>query len=146
MMCMKTGLVILLSTLVASHAVWLTDIDKAKAAATAKHRYILLNFSGSDWCVPCIRLEKNVFDKDEFISYADSSLVLLKADFPRSKKLGAEQVSHNETLAEKYNPSGKFPFTVLLDAKGNILKEWEDVPPGPAALISDINSIHHAGN
>ncbi len=143
---MKTGLVILISALLSSHIVWLTDIDKAKAAAAAEHRCILLDFSGSDWCIPCIRLKKNVFDKEEFISYADSSLVLLNADFPRAKKLEKEQVLHNEALAEKYNPAGKFPFIVLLDADGNVLKTWEEISDSPATFISGINNVLHAGN
>ena len=143
---MKTGLVILLTALLSSHIVWLNDIDKAKAEASAKHRYILLNFSGSDWCVPCIRLKKNVFDTEEFISYADSSLVLLNADFPRTKKLEKQLLLHNEALAEKYNSEGKFPFTVLLNANGTVLKTWEEVADNPATFISAINTIIHAGN
>lgn len=106
---------------------WLTDFEAARNIATQDHKYILLNFSGSDWCGPCIKMKKEVFENEAFVALADKSLVLVRADFPRSKKnqLSKEQTKHNEALAEKYNPNGKFPLTVLLDAKGNIVKEWD---------------------
>lgn len=106
---------------------WLTDFDSAKNIAAQQHKYILLNFSGSDWCGPCIKMKKEVFESAAFTSIADNRLVLVRADFPRSKKnqLAKEQTKHNEALAEKYNPDGKFPLTLLLDEKGNVIKQWD---------------------
>lgn len=106
---------------------WLTNFDAAKNAAAQQHKYILLNFSGSDWCGPCVKMKKEVFENEEFLSLAEKQLVLAQADFPRSKKnqLPKELVKQNEALAEKYNPKGKFPLTLLLDANGNILREWD---------------------
>src|SRR5438309_1122403 len=100
-----------------SSAEWLTDFSKAKKEASESKKIILLNFSGSDWCGPCIRLKKEIFDSEAFKSYAADHLVLLNADFPRLKKnqLSKEQTKQNEELADKYNNSGKFPFTVLMD-------------------------------
>lgn len=106
---------------------WLTNFDAAKETAAKENKYILLNFSGSDWCGPCIKLKKEVFESDAFSELAQSKLVLLRADFPRSKKnqLPKEQIKHNEMLADKYNPAGKFPFTLLLSADGKVIKEWD---------------------
>lgn len=106
---------------------WLTNFDAAKETAARENKYILLNFSGSDWCGPCIRLKKEVFESDAFSALAGNKLVLLRADFPRSKKnqLPKEQVKHNEMLADKYNPEGKFPFTLLLSPDGKVIKEWD---------------------
>jgi thioredoxin-related protein len=105
---------------------WLTDFEAARQSAASDHKYILLNFSGSDWCGPCIKMKQEVFESEEFSAIAEKELVLVRADFPRAKKnkLSPEQTKHNEELAEKYNPSGFFPYTVLLDANGKILKEW----------------------
>lgn len=123
---MKTILIGLLFILTIAPE-WLTNFDIAKEAATKEHKYILLNFSGSDWCGPCIKLKKEVFENESFTTLADDKLILLHADFPRQKKnqLSKEQTSHNEMLAEKYNPSGKFPLTLLLSADGKVLKEWD---------------------
>jgi len=123
---MKTLIVIVLTTLTAP-PVWLTDFDDAKEKAVAENKFILLNFSGSDWCAPCIKLKKEVFENETYLSVAQEKQVLVRADFPRSKKnqLPKEQTLHNEALAEKYNPTGKFPYTLLLDASGKVIREWD---------------------
>jgi len=106
---------------------WLTNWEEAQKKATEENKYILLNFSGSDWCAPCIKMKKEVFESEVFLSIAEQELVLVRADFPRSKKnqLSKEQIAHNEKLAEKYNPNGKFPLTLLVDTKGKVVKEWD---------------------
>lgn len=126
MIIMKLVLVYLLIMLSVSNE-WLPNFDAAKEKAVKENKYILLNFSGSDWCAPCIKMKKEVFESEAFLTRADTQLVLVRADFPRSKKnqLSPEQVKHNEALAEKYNPLGKFPYTLLLDAKGSVIKEWD---------------------
>ena len=109
---------------------WETDFDKAKESAQQEHKFMLLNFSGSDWCIPCIKLHKEVFESPVFTSFSDSSLVLVNADFPRLKKnsLSKDQEKKNEVLADKYDKDGHFPFTVLLDEKGNVIKKWDGNP------------------
>ncbi|SOE23765.1 Thioredoxin-like [Spirosomataceae bacterium TFI 002] len=106
---------------------WGNDFDSALVQAQSEHKLVLLNFSGSDWCSPCILLKRQVFANDEFIQFANEKLVTLRADFPRLKKnqLSKEDQKKNEELAEKYNPDGKFPFTLLLDEKGKVLKTWD---------------------
>jgi thioredoxin-related protein len=123
---MKTVLTIFLVTITLTGE-WLTDFETAKGKAGQEKKYILLNFSGSDWCAPCIKMKKEVFEQDPFLAIANEQLILVRADFPRSKKnkLSAEQTLHNEALAEKYNPLGKFPYTLLLDANGKIIYKWD---------------------
>ena len=123
---MKTFVAFLFLTLTAPSP-WLTNFEEAKTQAHQEDKLILLNFSGSDWCGPCIKMKKEVFESDAFGTTAEKNLVLVRADFPRSKKnqLSKEQTKHNEELAEKYNPQGKFPYTVLLDADGKVIKEWD---------------------
>jgi len=102
---------------------WLTDLDDAKEISKAKEFPILLVFSGSDWCGPCIKLDRNIWQTTEFIDYSKDHLILLRADFPRGRdnQLSAEQMKKNEALAEKYNTRGFFPLVVLLDSDGNVL-------------------------
>jgi thioredoxin-related protein len=106
---------------------WMTNFETAKVRATEEHKYILLNFSGSDWCAPCIKLKQEVFESENFKMLADEKLVLVRADFPRAKKnqLAAELKKHNEALAEEYNTEGKFPLTLLLDSNGKLIKKWD---------------------
>lgn len=109
---------------------WGLDMEQAKTEAKAEHKLILLYFSGSDWCGPCIKLKKDIYESEEFGAFANKHLVLVKADFPRQKKnqLDKKQTQHNEALAEKYNNKGKFPFSVLINADGKVLKEWDGYP------------------
>ena len=106
---------------------WLNDFDQAKEQAKDKNKMILLNFSGSDWCAPCIKMKKEIFETEQFQKFADANLVLIRADFPRTKKnqLDGAQKEHNERLAEQYNPNGQFPLTLLLDSNGTVKQEWE---------------------
>ena len=127
---------------------WLTSYDEAKQLSKEKNIPILLNFSGSDWCGPCIRMKKEIFESATFMDFAANRLILLNADFPRRKKnqLSGVQLKHNEALAEKYNPLGKFPLTLLLDAEGKLLKEWDGYPEGSAGeFVQQINKIDHGG-
>jgi len=118
---------------------WLTNLEDAKKQAKTEHKYILLNFSGSDWCGPCIELTRNVFQTEIFNKYAAENLVLVNADFPRSKKhqLDFKQKAINEALAQTYNKSGAFPLTLLLDENGKVIQKWEGAPANsPAVFIS----------
>jgi thiol-disulfide isomerase/thioredoxin len=117
-------LLLLVATLFVTQ--WEPDFENAKKTAKEKHQLILLNFSGSDWCAPCIAFTKDYLDSPAFQELAKENLVLVNADFPRRKKnqLPAEQVKRNETLADKYNKDGNFPYTLILDADGNVLKSY----------------------
>ncbi|MGN6395863.1 MAG: thioredoxin family protein [Mucilaginibacter sp.] len=125
-------------------ATWLGNFETAKTEAVKEHKLILINFSGSDWCGPCIRLRKEILESNDFESYAAAHLVLVRADFPRLKKnqLSKEQVKLNEALADKYNSQGKFPYTLLVDENGKVLKEWDGYPDeNPAQFIKQVDDI-----
>jgi thioredoxin-related protein len=129
--------------------IWENDFNVAQQKAVASKKYILLNFSGSDWCGPCIRMHKEIFEADDFNEYASANLVLVKADFPRLKKnqLPAEQLKKNNDLALKYNPDGVFPLTLLLDEQGKIIKKWDGFPQANAQeFTAQIDKTKHAKN
>lgn len=102
---------------------WVFNFDKAKAIAKKENKTIIMVFQGSDWCAPCIKLDKEIWQTETFKSYVKDHFVMLKLDFPKRKKnaLDAEQEKHNNALAEKYNKNGYFPYVVVLDSKGNQL-------------------------
>jgi thioredoxin-related protein len=121
---------------------WTGDLEAAFRQATSEKKYVLLNFSGSDWCGPCIRMHREIFETEAFGRLALERLILVQADFPRQKKNQPEpaQVKRNEAMAEKYNPNGIFPLTVLLDQNGKVLLTregfYKDGADAFAALIS----------
>jgi thioredoxin-related protein len=123
---------------------WGTHFDEAKTEATASGKLILLNFSGSDWCAPCKRMKNEIFAADTFNNYAETHLVLVSADFPRAKKraLSKEQALENEALAERFNPKGLFPVTLLIDSTGQVLRTWQGMPSGGADwFVADLKTI-----
>lgn len=128
---------------------WMGDFNAAKTEAAKSHKLILINFSGSDWCGPCIRLRKEILESATFEGYATDHLVLVRADFPRAKKnqLNKDQVKLNEALADKYNAEGKFPYTLLVDENGKILKEWDGFPDETAdQFVGQIESLNLGQN
>ncbi|RAW02640.1 thioredoxin family protein [Pseudochryseolinea flava] len=91
-----------------------TNAKEAFKTSAETGKPVLLVFSGSDWCAPCVEFDKNVMQQDSFTSFADQSLVVLKADFPQRKVLSAELQAQNEELATQYNPKGIFPLLLLV--------------------------------
>lgn len=112
---------------------WERNFETAKSLAAEQNKEILLVFQGTDWCAPCIRLEKEIWSSETFQDLAEDEFVLLLAEFPRfdRNKLSEEQKAHNDRLAEKYNPNGFFPFVVVLDKDGAVLGEtgYEKLSP-----------------
>ncbi|WP_299272050.1 thioredoxin family protein [uncultured Psychroserpens sp.] len=122
---------------------WNTNLETAKSIAQENEQTIILVFQGSDWCAPCMKLDRAIFQSETFKSYAKSHFVMLKADFPRRKKnaLSEKQQNHNKKLAEMYNKYGYFPHVVVLDGKGNVLGETGFKKTTPEAYIKLLESF-----
>src|SRR6476646_4209514 len=103
---------------------WQTDYAKALATAKEQNKQVFLDFTGSDWCGPCIELRKRVFSQPAFRKYAERNLVFVEVDYPQRKKQSAELKSQNEKLAKQYGIDEKgYPTIVLLDPNGKTVRE-----------------------
>ena len=122
---------------------WQTDFEEAKRIASAQNKNIIIVFSGSDWCAPCIKLDKNIWQSDAFKNEAAKEWVLIKANFPRKKanELSKEQTEHNRRLAEKYNIEGSFPLVVILDKSGKVLGKMGFKNVSPEEYITMIHTL-----
>ena len=102
---------------------WKTNFEEAKLEAAKENKNILLVFSGSDWCAPCIKLDNVVWKSEAFKAEAEKNWVIYKADFPKKKanQLPVELTESNKKLAEKYNRNGSFPLVILLDKTGKVI-------------------------
>jgi protein disulfide-isomerase len=96
---------------------WLTDYKKALTIAQETKRPILMNFTGSDWCIWCQRLSKEVFNEKAFSDFAMKNLVLLKLDFPQNIKQTEQEMAQNKELADRYKIEG-YPTIILLNPDG----------------------------
>lgn len=121
------------------------NLTEAKTLASQEQKDIMIVFSGSDWCVPCMRLDKEILSQPGFENYASKKIVLIKADFPsrtKNKKLiSKEQQAYNAKLFEKYNPKGIFPFVVILNNKGEEIAETGYKKMSPSGYASYIDNL-----
>jgi thioredoxin-related protein len=129
-------LVFAVAATAAADVEWLTDYKKAQEQAKSAKKAVLLEFTGSDWCPPCIKLKREVFDKPEFQEYAATKYVLVEIDFPRRKALSEAAQRENEELAIKYGVQ-VFPTTIIVDADGKPLVIMEGYPPGGVSAFID---------
>lgn len=122
---------------------WITDFTTAKEEAVKNNKPIILVFQGSDWCAPCIKLDREIWSTEIFKNYSKEHYIMLQADFPRKKKnkLSDKQTEANKQLAEIYNKQGFFPFVVVLDHEGNILGQTSYKKTTPENYIKELNSF-----
>ncbi len=117
---------------------WTDDYQKALAQAKVEKKKVLLDFTGSDWCGWCIKLNKDVFSQSKFKEYARQNLILVEVDFPNAKKLPKHVQEQNAQLKDQFHVTG-FPTLVLLDSSGNKTAEIDGYPEGgPDAVIAKL--------
>ena len=119
---------------------WLTNYENALEQTRAEKKTLLIDFTGSDWCPPCMTLQRQVFAQPEFKSYAEQNLVLLEVDFPRTKELPSELQQANEQLANHFGIDG-FPTVILLNSKGEKIGELGYMRGGPGPFVAAIEKI-----
>ena len=127
----------------ASAQKWEASYSDALSASAEEDKPIILVFAGSDWCAPCIKLDRSIWKSEQFIDYSMANYVLYKADFPRKKsnQLPPEIAHQNSELAKTYNPNGFFPFVVVMNSKQQVLGTTGYKKITPDAYISLLNSF-----
>ncbi len=124
----------------AADNIWMTDMEKAMEQSSESGKPILVNFTGSDWCGWCIKLDKEVFSKQAFKDYAKENLVLVVVDFPRNIKQSAALRKQNKELMRKYSIKG-FPTILLLNQRGKVLATTGYKSGGPEKYISHLKEL-----
>lgn len=132
------GIVCLTANLSFAGSGWETDMDKALEKAKEENRYLLLDFTGSDWCGWCIKLDKEVFSKSAFEDYAKENLVLVELDFPRRKSIKKSLKEQNEKLMKEYGVTG-FPTIFILDPSGNTVLRTGYRDGGPEPYVEHLD-------
>lgn len=135
--------VLLLTVAIGYSQEWKTNFEVTKTEATSQNKNILLVFSGSDWCGPCIKLDRDIWKSVEFMEFAKNNLILERADFPKKKQnqLTPEIKELNQRLAEKYNKDGMFPLVVVLDKNGKVLGKTGYKNVSPTEYIALLKSF-----
>lgn len=118
---------------------WETNLEIALQKAQKENKAVLVNFTGSDWCIWCQRLSNEVFSQSEFEKFAKENLVLVKIDFPKNIELPMETKMYNNQLAQRFGVEG-FPTIFLLKPDGNIILQTGYQPGGAINYINHLKS------
>ncbi len=142
---MKKFLVLAAAMLICGHHAfaelnWLTDYNAAKSKAKTDNKLMLLDFTGSDWCIWCKKLNAEVFSTPRFQEYAAKNLVLLELDFPRAKTLAPALKQQNTQLAGQYSIEG-FPTVIVLDSSGKQVGTLGYMEGGQDAFIAALEKL-----
>jgi thioredoxin-related protein len=133
--------VLALAAPVARGGDWPTDYEQALATAKESKKCVLMNFTGSDWCGPCIMMHKLVFSKPAFTEFAEKYLTLLHVDFPMRHTLPDALKAQNDHLMEKYHVE-QFPTVILLSPDGKVLGQLSGYSgEGPAEVIAWVEKL-----
>ena len=130
----------LLTTAALSAAGWDDDYEKAVAKAKTEKKMVLLDFTGSDWCGWCIKLDKEVFSKKEFKDYAKDNLVLVEVDFPQGKNQSKKLKEQNEKLQQEHAVRG-YPTIIVLNAEGKKVGQLGYMEGGPKAFVAKLDEL-----
>jgi thioredoxin-related protein len=132
---LKTFVLAILSIALAATAQagdFLTDFEAGKKKAAEENKPLLVKFTGSDWCPPCIKLDQEVFSQKSFKSAVEKDFVVVVLDYPRKKKLPAAQTKANKEVAKKYGLRS-YPTVMLMDSEGKVFKSMSGYSAPPKA-------------
>jgi len=119
---------------------WGENYEKAAAQAKSENKLLLLDFTGSDWCPWCIKLNKEVFSQPEFKEFASKNLILVEVDFPQTKPQSGTVKAQNQRLQDKFGIQG-YPTVVVLNAAGKKVGELGYQPGGPKPFIAELEKL-----
>lgn len=120
---------------------WETDYAKAVTKAKAENKPMLVDFSGSDWCGWCIKLDKEVFSKQAFKDYAKENLVTVLLDFPRdTSKIPEAQQAANQALMKKHGVRG-FPTVLIISPEGEVIAKTGYQAGGPEKYVEHLKEL-----
>jgi protein disulfide-isomerase len=127
--------------LMAAEGHWLTSLPAAQAQAQQAGKLVLLNFTGTDWCPACMKMEREIFSKPEFLAYAKTNLVLVLVDFPLDKPQSKQLQAANDALQEKYKVDG-YPTLLVTKPDGRPVWQQDGYPPGGlAGLLAKLDEL-----
>jgi len=122
----------------AEQLTWLTSVPQAQSWAKAQNKLVLMDFTGSDWCIWCKRLDNDTFSKPEFADYAKKNLILVQLDYPEKTPLAPALKAANTALATRYKIEG-YPTIIAMKPDGTVIWRVDGyLEGGPKAMIAQI--------
>ncbi|HVU08208.1 MAG TPA: thioredoxin fold domain-containing protein [Verrucomicrobiae bacterium] len=120
---------------------WATNLPNALTQAKAENKIVLLDFTGSDWCVWCMKFDNDVLSQPEFAAYAKTNLVMFMLDFPNAIKQSEALKKSNQELQAKFKVDG-FPTYIALNSDGKEMgRQVGYLSGGPQAFIAELEKF-----
>ena len=132
--------ILLFTASLANAGMWGDNYAAGLEQAKTEGKFVLLDFTGSDWCGWCMKLDKEIFATPEFADYAAKNLVLLQADFPRSKPQSAELKAQNAKLQQQFQIQG-YPTLIILNSSGKQIGEMGYMDGGPKPFLAKLSQL-----
>lgn len=120
---------------------WETDIQVALTKAKEEKKDLLMNFTGSDWCIWCIRLDKEVFGTEAFSKVAPENFILVKVDFPNDKSGQTEDIQKKNNEWQKKLGVNGFPSVYLVDSEGRPYAKTGYQAGGPEKYLASLEEL-----
>ncbi|QQE11494.1 thioredoxin family protein [Planctomycetota bacterium] len=126
-----------------AHEGWQVDVDLKDVFKQAKKegKDVVVNFSGSDWCPPCIKLDETILSQKAFQDRVKDNFVLVNLDYPRQKQQSPEVKAHNDAAARKYGITG-YPTLLIFDSEGHQYGKTGYKPVSPEVYAKELNAMH----
>jgi thioredoxin-related protein len=121
-------------------ASWLTDLNAGMAQAQQEGKFVMINFTGSDWCPWCIKLRQEIFSQPEFDAFASKNLVLVEIDFPKRTPQAAAVQKANSSLVAQFKVDG-FPTLIFLNPRGKVVHRGGYQPGGAKPFVQEMTKV-----
>ena len=121
---------------------WTQNYKAALNLARQQNKMVLMDFTGSDWCPWCMRLDREILSTSEFKQYAAKHLILLKIDFPRNIPQSQALKDQNQRLQSQYGIQG-YPTCIILNSQGQKVGQLGYQEGGPGPFIEALNKMRH---
>lgn len=130
----------------AGDAKWYADYDEAAKVAKEQDKDLLVDFTGSDWCYWCKKLEEEVFSHDSWQAGVADDYILVALDFPNDPEIKAKvpNPKRNQELAKKFGVGG-YPTILLMNADGEVFASTGYQPGGPEKYLEHMSEIGDEG-
>ncbi len=116
------------------------DFGAAEREAVRLGRDLLVEFTGSDWCVWCERLEAEVLRQSTFQEGLAGRFIAVQLDFPRGAEARARvpDPARQEELKRRYAVGG-FPTVLVLEPDGDLVARLGYEAGGPAPFLAALD-------
>ena len=116
---------------------WCETYTDSSRLSKEQSKPLLILFTGTSWCPACIKLEKEILQKPEFIQGVADNFIFYKAEFNDPSPEGLNSTP-DSVLLDRYQITA-FPTMVIVNEDGKQLFTINYKPNTPDSYVREIN-------